>query len=56
MQQRTVTGKVTDSKTGDAIPGVNIVVQGTTAGAITDANGSYSINVPVQIQYWCFRL
>ena len=46
VQQLTVTGKVTDSKTGDAIPGVNIVVQGTTAGAITDGNGSYSINVP----------
>jgi TonB-linked SusC/RagA family outer membrane protein len=46
FQQSRITGKVTDSKTGDPIPGVNIIVQGTVAGAITDANGNYSINVP----------
>ncbi len=45
-QQRRVTGTITDSKTGDALPGVNVVIQGTVTGTITDANGSYSINVP----------
>jgi len=45
-QQRRVTGTVTDSKTGDALPGVNIVIQGTVTGTITDAGGNYAINVP----------
>jgi TonB-linked SusC/RagA family outer membrane protein len=46
LQQRRVTGTVTDSNTGDPLPGVNIVVQGTTTGTITDLNGKYSIEVP----------
>ena len=45
-QQQTVKGTVTDSQTGEAMPGVNIVIEGTTVGAITDANGKYSIPVP----------
>lgn len=40
---RTVRGKVTGSA-GDPIPGVSVSVRGTTAGTITDANGSYSIS------------
>ena len=45
-QQRTVSGKVTDSS-GGALPGVSIVVKGTTIGNISDVNGNYSIsNVP----------
>ena len=44
-QQRTVRGTVTSEDQG-ALPGVNIVVQGTTQGAVTDAQGNYSINVP----------
>ena len=46
LQQLKVTGKVTDSQTGSAMPGVNIIVQGSTIGANTDPNGSYSISVP----------
>jgi len=46
LQQRRVTGTVTDSKTGDPLPGVNIVVQGTTTGTVTDMSGKYSIDVP----------
>lgn len=45
QQQKTVSGKVTDS-TGSALPGVSIVVKGTTTGIITDTNGKYSLNVP----------
>ena len=45
-QQQRVTGTVTDSKTGDALPGVNVVIQGTVTGIITDAGGSYALNVP----------
>lgn len=40
-----VTGRVTDEETGEPLPGVNIVVQGTTAGTTTDMDGNYSIEV-----------
>ncbi len=43
--QRTVTGKVTDSKSGEALIGVNIVVPGTTLGATTDIDGNFSITL-----------
>jgi TonB-linked SusC/RagA family outer membrane protein len=45
-QERTVTGTVTDVATNEAMLGVNIVVEGTTTGAITDLNGNYTITVP----------
>ena len=41
---RTITGKVTDSG-GAALPGTNVVIQGTTTGVQTDPNGNYSITV-----------
>ena len=44
-QQRTVTGTVTSEDLG-ALPGVNIVIQGTTQGAVTDAQGHFSIVAP----------
>lgn len=43
--QQTVTGKVTGDD-GEGIPGVNVVVKGTTIGVITDFNGDYTLNVP----------
>lgn len=46
MQQKGVTGKITDSKTGAPIPGVNVVVKGTTTGTFADSNGKYSITLP----------
>jgi len=45
-QERTVTGTVTDGATNEPLIGVNIVVQGTTIGAVTDLDGNYSITVP----------
>jgi len=44
-QQKTVTGKVTSATEGP-LPGVNIVVQGTTTGVMTDIQGNFSIVVP----------
>ena len=46
QQQGTVTGRVTD-KAGAPLPGVTVVVKGTTTGTITDNNGNFSLtNVP----------
>ncbi len=42
QQQKSVSGKVTDSP-GGTLPGVSVVVKGTTTGTITDSNGNYSI-------------
>ena len=45
-QQVTVRGTVTDASTREVLPGVNVVVQGTTVGTMTDANGNYTLEVP----------
>jgi len=44
QQPVTVTGKVT-GEDGNPLPGVNIVVKGTTTGTISDADGNYNIEV-----------
>ena len=44
-QQKQITGKVTD-ETGSPLPGVNIQIEGTITGAISDARGNYSIVIP----------
>jgi TonB-dependent starch-binding outer membrane protein SusC len=44
-QTRVVTGKVTSADDQLGLPGVNVIVQGTTRGTTTDAEGNYSINV-----------
>lgn len=41
-----VSGSVTDASTGDPVPFAAIQVKGTSTGASTDANGTYSITVP----------
>lgn len=46
-QEVTITGKVTDAAEGIVLPGVTIVVKGTTMGTITTAQGTYSINAKV---------
>jgi TonB-dependent starch-binding outer membrane protein SusC len=45
-QQVKVTGTITDSITGDGLIGVNVLVDETTIGVVTDKNGKYSITVP----------
>ncbi len=42
----TVKGKVTDSANGEPIPGVSVLIKGTSTGLITDFDGNYSIQVP----------
>jgi len=46
MGQITVTGTLTDATDKTTLIGVNIVVQGTTQGTTTDANGKFSLEVP----------
>jgi TonB-dependent starch-binding outer membrane protein SusC len=46
VQEEKVTGRVTDDVTGEALPGVNILIAGTTIGTTTDKDGRYSISVP----------
>src|SRR5690554_3489691 len=41
-----VTGKVTSASDPLGIPGVNIMVKGTTTGTVSDVDGVYSIDVP----------
>lgn len=45
-QERVITGRVSSSEDGSALPGVNVVVKGTTTGSVTDADGKYSLSVP----------
>jgi TonB-linked SusC/RagA family outer membrane protein len=47
FQQKNITGVVKD-KDGNPLPGVNVLVSGTTVGAITDIGGNYSIAVPTE--------
>ncbi len=43
-QERTLSGTVTSEADGEGLPGVNVVVKGTTQGTVTDIEG----NVPPQ--------
>ena len=53
QQQKTITGKVVDDK-GVTLPGVAVVVKGTTVGVVTDIDGNYSLQVPADAQTLTF--
>ncbi len=44
-QERTVSGKVTSLEDGSALPGVNVIVKGTSTGTVTDIDGNYTISI-----------
>ncbi|HEX7013931.1 MAG TPA: SusC/RagA family TonB-linked outer membrane protein, partial [Cyclobacteriaceae bacterium] len=44
-QERSVSGTVTD-ESGNSMPGVSVVIKGTTQGTATDADGRYTLRVP----------
>jgi TonB-linked SusC/RagA family outer membrane protein len=46
IAQKSVTGKVTDSKTGQGLPGVTVNVKGTSSGVSTGADGTFTLTVP----------
>ncbi|MBR9999959.1 MAG: SusC/RagA family TonB-linked outer membrane protein [Cyclobacteriaceae bacterium] len=45
-QERVVSGRVTAEESGGPIPGVNVILKGTTIGTVTDIDGFYQLNVP----------
>lgn len=42
----TITGTVTGNDTGESLPGVTVIYQGTSIGTSTDVEGKYALNVP----------
>ncbi|HZH71689.1 MAG TPA: SusC/RagA family TonB-linked outer membrane protein, partial [Mariniphaga sp.] len=52
-QQRTISGVVTDGS-GQPLPGVTVVVKGSTIGTVTDANGNYSLEISPQAEALIF--
>ena len=45
QQSKKVTGKVIDDQ-GEAIPGVTVLVKGTTAGTVTNMEGNFELDIP----------
>lgn len=46
LQDTTVSGKVTAADHGSPLPGVNVLLKGTSTGTVTDHNGEYSLKIP----------
>ena len=44
-QDRTISGTVTGEDSGEALPGVNVIVKGTNQGTVTDIEGNYNLSV-----------
>src|SRR5690554_1787562 len=41
-----VTGQIVSEENAEPIPGVTILIKGTTTGTVSDINGNYTIDVP----------
>ena len=41
-----LSGTITDATTNESLPGVNVVIQGTTTGTVADMDGKYSLRAP----------
>ena len=54
QQQRTVSGTVTDEGTGEALPGVAVIVRGTAIGTTTNADGFYRLTIPEGAEFLTF--
>lgn len=46
LAQRTITGSVSNAITGDELIAASVLIKGTNAGTVTDADGAFTINVP----------
>lgn len=45
-QEKVISGKITSEDDGAPLPGVNVIVKGTTIGTTSDINGDYKLSVP----------
>lgn len=45
-QTQQLTGTITDAITGQPLPGVNVIIEGTSTGVSTDSNGKYTLPKP----------
>ena len=45
-QTRQVAGRVLDKSNNEGLPGVSVIIKGTTTGTATDADGHFELNVP----------
>ncbi|MCC9136381.1 SusC/RagA family TonB-linked outer membrane protein [Pontibacter silvestris] len=54
-QSRAVSGTVTDAATGQPLPGVSVLVPGTSVGTATGVDGTYTVNVPEGSNTLVFR-
>lgn len=52
--EKTISGTVTDAADGTFLPGVNVVVKGTTTGTVTDIDGNYNLTVSDDAQTLVF--
>lgn len=48
IQQQKITGTVTDATNSEPIIGANIIIEGTTIGTVSDADGKFTIEIPGQ--------
>lgn len=46
FQEKEVKGVVIDAENKEPIPGVNVIIKGTTTGTVTDFDGNYTLTVP----------
>lgn len=53
-QNRNVEGTITSAEDGMALPGVNVIVKGTSTGTVTNIEGKYSLNVPQDAEILLF--
>ncbi len=53
-QDRVISGTVTDAENGEALPGVNVQIGGTSQGTTTDLSGNYKLKVPANAKTLIF--
>ena len=46
LQEKQISGTITEDENGEPLPGVNVVEKGTSNGTVTDLNGKYNLTVP----------
>jgi len=51
---KTISGRVTDQRTGQGLPAVSITIKGTTEGTVTKDDGTFSISVPARTKVLVF--